>query len=239
MKKRTTLYKLTLLTLGCLMVRAGLAQEQAQAPQAPEHNNVRRAIRWKQFDYTCEGGAKLTVYLSETMAKIRFQEHTYLMKQTTSADGNRYSDGSVAWWGKGDGGFLQKDTPDGDGPLVVKDCRLEKQPEAAVVTGTVSYLQRMALPRNAVIEVQLHDASLQDAAANVVAEDRITLGDRQVPVSFELKVDASKIDAKHKYSVSARILVDDKPWFGSDKAYPVLTGGNPSHVDMVLKQVGM
>ena len=35
------------------------------------------------------------------------------MKQTMSADGNRYSDGKVVWWGKGNGGFLQEDTPDG------------------------------------------------------------------------------------------------------------------------------
>jgi len=61
------------------------------------------------------------------------------------------------------------------------------------------------------------------------------LGDRQVPVPFELKFEPTKIDANHSYVVSARIVVDDKLRFLSDKAYPVLTRDNPSHVEMILK----
>jgi putative lipoprotein len=106
-----------------------------------------------------------------------------------------------------------------------------------MVGGTVSYLQRMALPTNAVIQVQLLDVSLADAPAKVVAEESINLGQRQVPVPFSLRFDSAKIDAKHRYSVSAKITVDEKPWFISDRSYPVLTDGNPAHVDLILKQV--
>jgi uncharacterized lipoprotein YbaY/membrane-bound inhibitor of C-type lysozyme len=200
-------------------------------------NNVRRAIQWKQFNYTCEGDAKLTVYLHDPLAKVRYQEKAYSMKQTQSADGARYSDGKVVWWGRGNGGFLQEDAPGGDGKMIAKDCKLDKPLNTGVVSGTVSYLQRMALPPNAVIEVQLQDVTLADAPAKVIAEEKITLGQRQVPVAFELNYDPAKMEAKHKYAVSARILVRGELRFSNNQAYPVLTEGKPSHVEMILKQV--
>lgn len=97
-------------------------------PAAPPQNEVRRAIRWKEFQYTCDGGTKVTVYLSGSLAKVLFRDHQYLMKQTVSADGNRYSDGKLLWWGKGQGGFLQEDTPDGDGKMLAPNCKLEAKP---------------------------------------------------------------------------------------------------------------
>jgi putative lipoprotein len=246
---------LALAVCGCVAAMA-IAQEQPQAPQTPakpdapaspqaperSHNNIRRAIEWKQFEYTCDAGVKVIVSLSGETAKVKFQDHTYLMKQARSADGNKYSDGKVAWWGKGDGGFLQDDTPAGYGKMLAENCRVRQQSNAqattGVVSGTVAYRERLALPPNALVEVQLQDVSLADAPAKVIVEDKITLGDRQVPVPFELNFDPASIDPKHKYSVSARILVDGSLLFTNDKSYLVLTEGHPSHVDMMLKQVG-
>jgi membrane-bound inhibitor of C-type lysozyme len=130
---------LTCLLAGFAMAQQEPAQptqpaksEQREAPQAPPagkpHNNVRRAMQWKQADYTCEGGTKLTVYSRDPMVKVRFGEHVYFMKQTESADGNRYSDGKIAWWGKGEDGFLQEDTPGSDGKMIAKGCKLAKTP---------------------------------------------------------------------------------------------------------------
>jgi membrane-bound inhibitor of C-type lysozyme len=93
-------------------------------------NNVRPAMKWQRFDYTCEAGAKISVYLRDTTAKVRTSEHIYMMRQTPSAEGNRYSDGKVLWWGKGHAGFLQEDTPDGDGKMLVKGCVLDKPADA-------------------------------------------------------------------------------------------------------------
>lgn len=229
------------LAAGCLLGSAVIGQEAptgAAPAQGEAHNNIRRAIRWNSFEYTCEGGAKVRVDLSGTMARVKYLDHVYLMKQTQSADGNRYSDGKVVWWGKGEGGFLQEDTPEWNGKMIVKDCKLDEplNPEMGSVTGTVSYLQRIALPPEAVIDVQLQDVSLADARAKVIAEQEITLGQRQVPVAFEVKYAAAKIEANHKYAMSARITVGGKLWFASDKAYPVLTAGNPTQVEMILKQ---
>lgn len=92
---------------------------------------MRPAIKWKRSDYTCEGGAKIAVYVHDTVAKVRMQDHIYMMRQTRSADGNRYSDGKILWWSKGDTGFLQEDTPDGDGKMLVKGCVLDKPADTA------------------------------------------------------------------------------------------------------------
>lgn len=107
-----------------------LNAQEAAAPAARPRSGVRRAIEWKQFTYTCEGGRTLKVYLHNQTVKLRFGEKTYLMKQVIAASGTRYSDGKVSWWSKGDSGFLQEDAPDGDGAMVVKDCQLEKPPAA-------------------------------------------------------------------------------------------------------------
>jgi putative lipoprotein len=202
---------------------------------------VKRAIEWRQFSYTCEGGAKLKVYLHNETVKVAFKDKVYLMRQTPSGSGVRYSDGKVVWWSKGNGGFLQADTPDGNGDMIVKGCELDKplssETTSGLVSGTVSYLVRMALPPSAIVEVKLQDVSRADAAATVIAKERITLGDRQVPVPFELKFDPAKIDERHLYSVSGRILVDGQLRFTSDKAYPALTRGNPAHTELLLKPV--
>ena len=228
--------------IGILPIEISLsAQEPAPAAQSQPQSTMRRAIEWKRFDYTCESGQTLVVYLHDQTAKVRYKDNNYLMKQTPSADGERYSDGKVIWWGKGNGGFLQKDRGDGNGAMILKDCKLDAptrgDPGSTSVTGTISYRQRMALPPTAIVVVQLQDSSLADAPVKVLAEDKMTLGNRQVPVSFSLVCDSAKIDERHTYTVRARILVDGQLRFISDKLYPVLTHGNKNSVDLVLKQV--
>jgi putative lipoprotein len=109
---------------------------------------------------------------------------------------------------------------------------------AAAVTGTVAYRERIALPPDAVITVQLADVSRADAPATVLGEQVIKADGRQVPFAFAITCDPAKIEAGHTYAVQARIEVDGALRFISDRRYPALTRGAPSHVDMVLKAVG-
>jgi len=234
--------KLASLAAGVFQLSIAVAGQQTAAPasgQAPSVE-VRKAMEWKRFDYSCEGEAKLTVFLREQTAKVIYKNKMYLMRQTRSADGNRYSDGQFVWWGKGNGGFLQQDQPDGNGAMVVRDCKLvePQKAEPGVVKGTVTYLQRSALPPTAVIEVKLQDVSRADAPATVIAEQKITTEGKQVPIPFELKFDPAKIDARLRYTVSARIFVGDQLRFISDTSYPVLTEGGPSSgIEIVVKAV--
>lgn len=204
-------------------------------------SGMRRAVEWRRFDYTCAAGEKVIVYLHNDMVKVRFKEQLYFLKRVSSADGEKYSDGKVVWWGVGNGGFLQEDSAEGNGPMMAKDCKLDKPMSGGVVTntvtGTVSYMVRMALPPTAVIEVKLQEVSLADAPAKVLAEEKITLGERQVPVPFSLTFDPAKIEQNHIYSVSARITVDGGLRFMADQSFPVITRGNPKRVELILKPV--
>lgn len=231
------------LAAGCLLGGGIGAQETTAPSDAPgqAHNNVKKALRWKTFQYKCADGKSVTVSLAESMAKVGYDNQQHLMKQTQSADGNRYADGKLVWWGKGDGGFLQEDTPDGNGKMVAKDCKLEKSASESfggTITGTVAYRLRIAMPADAVVHVQLLDMSVWDVPPPVIAEVKFALGNRQVPVPFELKVDPSKIDFRHSYALRARIVVGDEIRFLSELPTGVRLRENVSpHVDLMLMQM--
>jgi len=92
-----------------------------------------------------------------------------------------------------------------------------------MVTGTVSYRERIALPENALVTVTLEDISLADAPSKVLATQEFTTDGKQVPFAFELKYDASQIKANHRYNVRASIHVDSKLRFTTDTIAPVIT----------------
>ena len=104
------------------------------------------------------------------------------------------------------------------------------------VTGTLSYLQRIALPEGSEVTVQLRDVSRMDAAAVVLAEQRFTTRS-QVPLPFELTVDPRRIDPRMRYAVAARIERGGKLLFINDRIYPVLTQGHGNRADLVLHMV--
>ncbi|UUZ78225.1 YbaY family lipoprotein [Polaromonas sp. P1(28)-13] len=104
------------------------------------------------------------------------------------------------------------------------------------VSGSISYLQRIALPPDSDVIVQLRDVSRVDAKADILAEQRFTTRS-QVPLPFELLVDPAKINPRMRYAVAARIERGGKLMFINDKLYPVLTQGHGSRVDLVLHMV--
>jgi putative lipoprotein len=106
----------------------------------------------------------------------------------------------------------------------------------AIISGTVAYRERMALPPGSEAIVQLLDTSRADAPAIVVAEQRIAIAG-QVPVSYQLDYDAVTINPRNSYTVSARIVNGSKLLFITDTATPAITRGSPGHVDLMLKKV--
>jgi len=107
----------------------------------------------------------------------------------------------------------------------------------ARVTGSVTYLQRIALSPAAVVQVQLVDVSRADAPAVVLAEQTFRPA-HQVPIPFELIYDGSRIDPAHRYAVQARITDGDRLAFMNDRVFPVITNGAPTVVEVVVRLVG-
>lgn len=123
------------------------------------------------------------------------------------------------------------------GLVVLAGCGKSSQ---ATVSGTVTYLQRIALPPDAVVTVRIEDVSKADAMAEVIGEKVIHTGGTQVPIAFEVAYDADQIEENHSYSLRARI--EDgagKLLFTNDTSVPVITRGNPTQdVEVLVVPVG-
>ena len=109
--------------------------------------------------------------------------------------------------------------------------------ESGSVSGTVAYRERMTLPPDAEVRVQLSDVSRPDAAATVIAETRVAPEGRQVPLPFELRHDPAKIDPGHSYAVRATIRAGGRLLFTTQVAHHVITRGNPDRVALMLVRV--
>jgi putative lipoprotein len=105
-----------------------------------------------------------------------------------------------------------------------------------MVSGTVAYRERIALPPDAAIEVKLQDVSRQDAPAQTIGSTIFAPGNQQVPLPFQIQYNPGDINPAHRYQVSANISVNGKLMFISTTAYPVLTNGAPSQVAIMLQQ---
>jgi putative lipoprotein len=75
------------------------------------------------------------------------------------------------------------------------------------------------------------DISKQDVAAETIAEQKIS-NTGQVPIPFELWYDPDKINLRMTYAVQARIEQGDRLLFISTRAFPVITRGNPTNVEV-------
>jgi putative lipoprotein len=118
-----------------------------------------------------------------------------------------------------------------------QDVGMRKIGEGAVIEGTATYREWIALPPNAVFEALLQDVTIADASAMEIARTAIPRPSGP-PIRFSIAFDPARIDARRIYSVRARIVVDGRLKFTSDTAYPVLTGEARHTVDIALKMVG-
>ena len=123
-----------------------------------------------------------------------------------------------------------------DGTIVAGDrVVLQTRPEQGFVTGTVGYLERIALPSGAVVTVDLQDVSRADALAIRLGQQVIT-NPGQVPVPFAIAYNPDDIDPRGRYVVRADIFdAQGNRLFLTTTSYPVITGNSPETVDVMLE----
>jgi len=113
----------------------------------------------------------------------------------------------------------------------------EKAPSASrVLSGSITYRERMALTDRAVVEISLLDVSLADAPATVIAQQDMR-DPGQVPIRFELPFPAEIIDPRRVYALQAKIFDRGELQFINDTRVPVLTRGANDRVRMTLVPV--
>jgi putative lipoprotein len=111
----------------------------------------------------------------------------------------------------------------GVAPLLIGLVMMPTPSSAAqkTVKGEVLYRERIALPPDAVVNVQLLDVSLADAPAKVIVEQTLKPTGRQVPIPFKLTFDAAVIKSGRTYALQARITVGDTLWFITDTRHAI------------------
>lgn len=104
------------------------------------------------------------------------------------------------------------------------------------LTGTVTYLERIALAPDAVITVDLQDAS--GGMSSVLAQQQINAEGRQVPIPFELPYNQAAINPAGTYLLNATITQGGEMIFASQTGVPVLTNGAPTgNVEILVSSV--
>lgn len=110
-------------------------------------------------------------------------------------------------------------------------------PTAMTIEGTVTYLPRIALSPNAVLEVRLLDVSRQDAPAEMLAAVTIPTAGQQVPLPFQLAYNPNQIMPQHTYSIQARILVDGELQFISTTHNPVFGPEAEEEIEILVDPI--
>ncbi len=113
---------------------------------------------------------------------------------------------------------------------------LPDEPEVGVITGTVAYRERVAMPPDAVVRVSLHDVGRADAPSLALTEQVIE-HPGNVPVRFELRVDPGALSPRGAYSVRATIETGGKLRWTTDTATPIDPADLPVHVHLLLRGV--
>ena len=198
--------------------------------------------------YTCDNGSHIELSLTPLAdgrpgAMLHFADGTVSLPQVPAASGALYRADEIRLHLKGDEALFE------DGKGNTRRCALgniapassQAVPAAASsfidISGSVSYLTRIALPPDALLIVRVQDTARAGAPARTLAEQRIELAGQQVPIHVKATVDRDLIGKKARVTVSARIERQGKLLFISEKTNPALKNGQPIPVEIVLKQV--
>lgn len=100
-----------------------------------------------------------------------------------------------------------------------------------------SFRERLALAPGVRLEASLIDISRADATVAIVGKTVLEeVG--MPPYRFSIAFDPAAIVTSHRYAVRVVLMKDARLIFTTDQVYPVLTGGNPASVQVLLKRVG-
>lgn len=105
------------------------------------------------------------------------------------------------------------------------------------ISGSVTYRERIALPKDATLTVELLDVSKQDVKAEHLARLTLPVGSQQVPLAFELPFYPAAVQPAHRYALRATLGSSGGLLFTTAQHVPVLTHGAGKQAQLVLQQV--
>lgn len=73
------------------------------------------------------------------------------------------------------------------------------------ISGQISYRERIALPKNSQLIIKLENITSAQKNGEIIAEKTISLGNRQVPIDFQLQVFKDQLNKDENYALRASI----------------------------------
>lgn len=107
------------------------------------------------------------------------------------------------------------------------------------VSGTITYRERVTLPANALVTVQIADVTQAGRPAQVIAEQRLSTNGAQIPFRFTIPYDPARIVATNTYILQGNITVNGQVRFSTSQPFRVITQNNPvSNLNITMTSTG-
>lgn len=106
--------------------------------------------------------------------------------------------------------------------------------EELVVTGSVFYRDRSALPPQAMVSVVLADASEVGAPAKILSQVLFPAAGKQVPINFSLPYSKKQAENAKRIIASARIEVDGRVIYNTNRVFEVITNDKTGDVNIMV-----
>jgi uncharacterized lipoprotein YbaY len=133
-----------------------------------------------------------------------------------------------------DGDVLTLGSGDAAAVLRPQSAPSEEPDELVVVSGSVTYRERMALPPDAVLVVAVHDVTTTEESTPI-AEVSIAVT-HQVPIAYAVAIEREMMQLDHRYSLSAQISVDDTVLFETPGELDVFAVPAAQTIDVLLSR---
>lgn len=198
----------------------------------------------ERIPYTCDNGSRIDIsFFAENdgrpQARLHFADEAITLPQVPAASGALYRQEGISLHTQGQEALFTDNK--GNTRQCTQGTATPKPAPTATssfidVSGSVTYLARIALPPDAVLIIEVRDTP-RNARPRILAEQRIELAGRQVPIDFSTTIDRDLLGKKARVTVTARIESGGKRRFVSDKSYPALKDEKPLPLAITLKPV--
>ena len=119
-----------------------------------------------------------------------------------------------------------------NGRLMNLPVQLDGRSEA--ITGTITYRDRSALPRDAVATVELRENVRSDIRPITIARQTVT-GIRSVPIQFSLEYDPTQVDNRRQYVLHASITSQGREIYSMRTDVPVSVNRPANNVQLLVE----
>ncbi|WP_298814391.1 YbaY family lipoprotein [Chloroflexus sp.] len=108
----------------------------------------------------------------------------------------------------------------------------------ANLTGIITYRERVLLPADALVTLQIAEVTPTGSGGRVIVEQTFATNGAQPPFRFNLAYNPALIDAGRVYTLQGRIQVQGRTLFTTASLIPVITGNAPrSDINVVMVAV--